>query len=116
MNIIKNIFHMRKNTIAYTILRTAIVVSFLWFTACEETIHLDLDQHSEYVVIEGAVTNHSDYQYVKVSRTAEFYEPGHTPRVTNAVVRVTDDLGTVYDFVHNPNGVEDSVGIYVPVT
>jgi hypothetical protein len=53
-------------------------------------------------------------QSVKITRTADFYSTGATPRVTNAVVTVKDDLGEEHIFAHNPRNVSDSAGIYIP--
>ncbi len=92
------------------------------FTSCEktinleETIHLYLEQSKPKIVIEGQVTNHDGYQYVRVSRTAGFYDDGTTPRVTNANVSVKDDLGNEFLFSHNPENQNDSVGYYLPNT
>lgn len=96
-----------------------VVVGFLslsLLTSCEEAVRLDLNQYVDKVVIEGMVTNKADYQFVKVSRTADFYASGPTPRITDAIVTVTDDLGNEFPFVHNPTASEDSLGIYVPQT
>jgi hypothetical protein len=65
-------------------------------------------------VIEGLVTNRAGAQFVKVSRSTEFYGSGLTPRVENANVQVSDNLGAVIAFVHNPGNDPDSVGFYVP--
>jgi hypothetical protein len=82
-------------------------------TSCTETIELDLRQTPSKIVIEGLVTDQPGYQSVKVSRSVDFYDKGVTPRVTDAVVRVTDDLGQTFQFVHNPNNHPDSAGIYI---
>lgn len=82
--------------------------------SCEETIQLDLKQTPPTVVIEGLVTNRVGLQSVKVTMTADFYSSSKTPRVTNAVVSVSDDEGNVFPFVHNPNNVNDLDGLYVP--
>jgi hypothetical protein len=66
------------------------------------------------VVIEGLVTNQPGYQYVKITRSADFYEAGETPRILNAVVHVKDDLDSDITFVHNPNNHPDSAGYYRP--
>jgi len=84
--------------------------------SCEDPFVLDSEQADPKIVIEGLVTNHPGYQSVKISRSTDFYSSGATPRVTDAVVTVSDDLGNLYSFVHNPNGVEDSAGIYIPQT
>ena len=81
--------------------------------SCTEGIELDLRQTPPRVVIEGLVTNHAGYQSVKVTKSADFYGNGNTPRVTNAVVTVEDDLGNIFNFTHNPNNHADSAGIYI---
>jgi hypothetical protein len=86
------------------------------FFACEEPVQLDVSQGETYVVIEGQVTNAAGHQYVKVTRTADFYASGKTPRVTDAAVVVQDDNGNVFNFVHNPGGKADSTGYYLPAT
>ncbi len=84
------------------------------FSSCEKTVDLDLRQSESKIVIEGQVTNHTGYQYVRVTRTAGFYDDGATPRVTNANVSVKDDLGNEFLFSHNPGGLADSTGYYLP--
>ena len=86
----------------------------LAFVACEEPYHLHEELQDERVVIEALLTNREDMQLVKVSRTSSFYSSGSSPRITNAVVTVTDDLGNVTSYTHNPGGHEDSTGIYLP--
>lgn len=82
--------------------------------SCEETIELDLDQTEERVIIEGLVSTMSDKNFVKISKSLPFYETGRTPRVTNAVVTVSDQNGEVFNLVHNPGNHPDSAGIYIP--
>jgi len=93
-----------------------IIFSGLTLLSCEKTVLLDLDQMSSKVVIEGLVTNQPGYQFVKVSRTDGFYESGATPRVTDAIVSVSDDLGNEFMLIHNPNNHADSMGYYLPIT
>lgn len=81
--------------------------------SCTEGIELDLRQTPPRVVIEGLVTNHSGYQSVRVTKSADFYSNGKTPRVTDAIVTVEDNLGNVFNFTHNPNNHADSAGIYI---
>jgi len=92
----------------------AIAASFFILTACEETIKLDLKQSEPKIVIEGLVTDVDGYQSVKITKSAPFYTGGPTPRITDAIVYVTDSDGQEIAFVHNPNSHADSSGIYVP--
>lgn len=92
-----------------------IVVIASMFYSCEETIQLDLKQTPPVVVIEGLVTNREGVQSVKVSMTTGFYNTNETPKVTDAVVVVTDDLGNEFPFVHNPENHDKKMGLYLPV-
>ena len=93
-----------------------ILLLAILLTACEEATELDLEQTPSKVVIEALLTNKPDYQMVKISRSTEFYGSGQSPRVTNANVKVTDDAGEEYIFIHNPRNHPDSMGIYIPET
>ena len=91
-------------------------LSLLSLTACEETVVLDLEEPTPKIVIEGQVTDRAGYQFVKVSKSTNFYASGKTPRVTDATVTVADDQGNEYTFVHNPRNHADSAGYYLPQT
>lgn len=91
-----------------------IIFSALIVWSCDKSVVLDLDQMPPKVVIEGLVSNQPNYQFVKISRTVDFYDEGATPRVSDAVVFVSDDLGNEFSFVHNPNNHADSAGYYLP--
>lgn len=84
--------------------------------SCEEATQLDLRQTPPRIVIEGRVTDRPGFQGVKVSRSSPFYSSGQSPRVADAIVRVVDDAGHEFNFVHNPRNHPDSAGIYVPET
>src|SRR5688572_1864570 len=81
-----------------------IVLIAVGLSACEKTVYLDLAQNDSKIIIEGQVTNHAGYQYVKISRSVGFYETGESPRVQDAIVIVSDDSGNEFEFVHNPRG------------
>ena len=84
-------------------------------SACEKTVYLDLNQNDPKIIIEGQVTNKLGYQYVKVTRSVGFYATGESPRVEDAIVSVKDDVGNEFEFVHNPGGLADSIGYYLPL-
>lgn len=97
-------------------MRTLIITALtaLAMMSCEEPVKLDLEQTQPKIVIEAQVTNMPGYQFVKLTRSAGFYESGKTQRITNAVVSVEDDNGQVFSFVHNPIDHEYLEGIYLP--
>ena len=83
-------------------------------TGCEETVQLDLKQTPPRIAIEGQVTDVPGLQFVRITRSAGFYQTGDTERIPNAQVSVKDDTGEEMQFVHNPGGSEDSIGYYLP--
>lgn len=91
-----------------------LLAASLFFTSCEKTIELDIDQTPQRVVIEGYLTDVAEHNYVKVSKTNNFYTTGKTPRVTNATVMVEDSDGNIYNFVHYNGQNADSLGLYFP--
>ena len=96
-------------TISYLL---SIIVLVILLISCEETLELDLQESTSNIVIEGLVTNIEGRQYVKISKTAGFYQSGPTKRVTNAEVEVTDDLGQETMFEHNPDNDPNHEGYY----
>lgn len=88
----------------------------LVFWSCDEPVHLDVNQAEPQVIIEGQVTNVTGHQYVKITRSAGFYDSGKTPRVIDATVLVRDDVGNEFSFIHNPGNQADSAGYYLPQT
>lgn len=90
------------------------IMIIMALASCEKEYVVKTDAAGPMVVIEGLVTDVPGYQFVKLSRSAGFYETGKTPRITDAVVMVTDDLGNATEFVHNPRSHPDSVGYYKP--
>ena len=63
-----------------------LILASIVFWSCEEPVHLDVSQAEPRVVIEGQVTNVTGHQYVKITRSAGFYDSGKTPRVIDAIV------------------------------
>jgi hypothetical protein len=91
-----------------------ILLILIFFSSCEETVLLDLEQTSPHLIVEGQVTDHPGYQYVKLTRSVGFYDTGDSPAVADATVIVVDNLGNEITFVHNPGNKSDSVGYYLP--
>jgi hypothetical protein len=90
----------------------SLIACLIFLAGCEKSVDLDLSQTEPRVVIEGLLTDHSSLNYVKVTKSAGFYETGKTPRITDAIVMIEDDLGEVTAFVHNPRNHPDSAGFY----
>jgi hypothetical protein len=92
------------------------IITILVVAGCEKEYLLSTNPAGPNVVIQGLVTNQPGYHYVKLTRSAGFYDSGNTPRIIDATVSVEDDLGNVTEFAHNPGNNPDSTGYYKPVT
>jgi hypothetical protein len=82
--------------------------------ACEETVILDTLSSPSKVVIEGLITNTNEYNYIKLTKSRDFYSSGAPEFISDAVVKVTDNLGNEFNYVHNPNADPALKGVYLP--
>jgi len=83
----------------------------LGIISCEEVVEIDVDQVPPQLVIDGLVTDEDTFHMVRISNTVDFNgQLGDV--VTTASVRVTDNVGNAYSYVHNPSGVDSLNGIY----
>src|ERR1035438_947080 len=69
------------------------VISALIAASCTKDIHLNLQNASGLIVIEGFITNDSGPYYVVISKTITFYDTNNLVPVTGAKVIMTDDAG-----------------------
>lgn len=81
--------------------------------ACEKTIRLDTDLNQEQVVVEGLITN-SELNYVRLTKSRDFYASGSVEGILSADVTVSDNVGNIRRYVHNPDNVPGWEGVYLP--
>ena len=84
-----------------------IIITVVLFTGCEEKIDLNLNENNERLVVEGSITNQDTLHKIVLSKTADYLSAEQTPRVSGAIVKVSDNQNT-YTFK------EKSKGIYIP--
>lgn len=82
----------------------------LIFSSCEDVIDLDLTNVPPQVVIEGFVSDQPGPYSIKISKTADFYDPNSFPPEENAIVILSDDQGNEEILT------ETSPGIYETAT
>lgn len=68
-------------------------LGILLFTACQDVIEVDLNEGETLLVVEGLITDQAIPDTVTLSLTASYFANQQTPRVTGALVEITDDLG-----------------------
>lgn len=81
------------------------------FSSCEKTLeNFDLNEGEEQTVVEGLIINGKKAS-VKLSKTANYYNASPTPRITDAVITISDNTGAIDTLSHIGNGVYTSNNI-----
>lgn len=76
-------------------------VVIILFSACEETIELDVDQVPPVYVVDALLTNKDTTHYVKLTKSIGFYENKKSPQVKDAEVEVRDNEGNSYQYIYS---------------
>lgn len=77
----------------------------LFFMACQKVIDIPLNDADQLLVVEAVLKDSPGNNYVILSRSGSVYEDTGFEKIAEATVKVTDDLGTVYDFDYLGEGV-----------
>jgi hypothetical protein len=80
------------------------IVLIVVFSSCKKVIQLDLNNNTDVLVIDGAVTNVAGPYYVRLNKSVNFNAPSTYPPVTNAQVIISDNLGQRDTLTHTGNG------------
>ncbi len=75
------------------LLRPLAALTLLLLTSCTDVIKLDLPQGQPLLAVDGAITDQPGPYVVRLSRTAPYFNPAALPRVTGAVLTLTDNQG-----------------------
>jgi len=85
------------------------IVSFLFlltFTACEKVIDVDLNTAEPKLVIEASINWYAatagNEQKIKLSTTTGYFS-NEIPKVSDAIVFITNSTNQVFDFLEDPN-------------
>ncbi|MFO8055126.1 MAG: DUF4249 domain-containing protein [Bacteroidales bacterium] len=97
------------NPLSILIKAAVILLPFLLLVlfSCEEKIELELDDSYERLVVEGTVTDRDTNHRIKLSKTAPYYTANQTPRVSAAIVSISDGNNT-YTFSEADPGIYES--------
>lgn len=69
---------------------SVLLVGCLWLTACEEDIELSLNGDQPRLVVDGAITTDTMAHKVKLSLSGNYFDNQPMPRVSGAVVTLSD--------------------------
>lgn len=76
---------------------SSLIIS-LSMMSCEDVIQLNIPKTDPYLVVDGSITNLAGDQVIKLSKTQELLSLAPIEGLKNATVKVTDNLGRVYEF------------------
>ncbi|MEY4538405.1 MAG: hypothetical protein RLZZ306_162 [Bacteroidota bacterium] len=75
-----------------------VIILSLFMMSCEDVIQLDVPKTEPYLVVDGSITNVAGEQVIKLSKSQDLLSLDAIKGITNATIKVTDDLGKVYEF------------------
>ena len=83
---------------------TCLIIALAGFLnmACEDIIDVKLDNAQPVLVIEGNISNATNIQSIKISRTQNIGDASKFIGVPNAAVTVTDSEGRLFKFSQDP--------------
>lgn len=100
------------------VLKFLIVIIGLFFTGCEDTIHVDLKTTLPRLVIDASInwekSTSGNEQKIKLTTTTGYYETTF-PVVSGATITVTNSANTVFNFIENSGTGEYICTNFVPV-
>lgn len=67
-------------------------------TSCENVIEIELDYMKPKLVIEGVINDLDNQCIIKLSKTTDYFNQKTNPTVSDAVITLTDNAGTVVQF------------------
>lgn len=82
----------------------------LLLASCEKVIQVELNEADRTFVIEGQITNIEEMNYVKITKSDDFYETEDFETISSASVSITDDQGIVTMFTESEPGLYKSAG------
>jgi hemin uptake protein HemP len=95
----KQNIYQKVNTIFNPFIRYSLFAVFaLFLMSCEDVITLDVPKTDPYLVVDGSITNVAGEQVIKLTKSQDLLDPATPEGVKNATVKVTDNLGKIYEF------------------
>lgn len=83
-----------------------IILCFGILSSCEDVIEVELNEAPPRLVVEANINIWEDgasSSLIRLTTTAAYFD-NNVPVVTDAVVTITDENGTIYPFIYSDNG------------
>jgi len=84
------------------------LITIVLFSACTEVIEVELKESDIQIVIEGILKDDST-QMVKISKSGNFTQNTGFEKVSNAIVRIEDESGNIWDLNETESGLYEAI-------
>lgn len=74
------------------------------FLSCEDIITPNLPTNEPILVVDAWINNMNKSQKISLSTTQDYLDSTSSPSVSGAVVKVSDDLGNIFEFIESDAG------------
>jgi hypothetical protein len=82
------------------------LITFIFlFTSCQKVVSLDLNNAAPQLVIQGEITDRPGPYTITINQSVNFYADNKYPAVSGAVVKISDNLGTLDSMTETSPGV-----------
>ena len=79
--------------------------------SCEKVINIDLNSSDPQIVIEGTITNQPSPYTIKITQTTDYFVPNANPKISNALVNISDNEGNFETLLETKPGVYQTSSI-----
>ena len=97
------------NTVNRTSSRLLFVISMI-LLSCTEVVDIDLNSADPQIVIEGSVSTDGN-SIIKITKSVNFDESNEFPKVQNAIVELSDDIGNSEVLVESSEGIYSTTSL-----
>jgi hypothetical protein len=82
----------------------SLIITLMILSSCTEIIDIDLNSSNPQIVIEGNVSNTGE-SVIKITKSVNFDESNNLPKVQNAIVEISDNLGNSEILLESSEGI-----------
>lgn len=87
--------------------KAGLFILLISFYACTKVISVNLNDAAPQIVVEGIITSNPGPYQVQITKTVNFSASNTFPPVTGAIVKISDNIGSITDLL-----TETAPGIY----
>ncbi len=85
-------------------LTSLVIFSVLFFTSCEKEITIDIENGENQLIIDAFLNDKLQKQVIQLSQTKPFFGNAVPVFIDNAIVKLEDSEGNVYNFTYENEG------------